>query len=451
MNADMMRTMIVEQRREEVKKLLKVSREQRRKVKKLLKVRRPSITQTSVDSPVNQKALDLMGDSFLERASAKALPVEAEGKDNVKAAKLLGTMNASGNHKIRQRMGSFMTTEQTVAMHENIRKEAAERAQEAERQKAEVLRQRLPSQDQRKLGAPVNSKVLDMMGDSFLEHASAQAVPVAADGKDNLKAAKVMGNINVSGNAKIRQRMGSFMHDDQMLAMRDADKKEEADRVKEAERLKAELLRQRSPSKAQKKVDAPVNSKVLDMMGDSFLERESVKAVPVTVAGKDNLKAAKMMGNINVSGNAKIRQRMGSFMHDDQLLAMRNAAKKEEADRVKQVEAKTAEVLAKKAPVESQTRLTGRAQVKSKALLMMGSSFLDAQNSKQIGENTVVNAKLMKMMGEEVAVASAGDKARILLGLGTLIRSAEWGAGCVRGVGGGGHNRKCIGAAPGVD
>eukprot|EP00947_MAST-08B_sp_MAST-8B-sp1_P004897 g4897.t1 len=349
------------------------------------------------------KALEIMGDSYLKAQDDEL--VHPGG--NVKAAKVLGTMRASGNDKIRERFGSFMDDGQVRAMIDSDKKEAAARKSHVDKATKGVLNLRSASIEQRTSALEpekadrVSDKAVGMMGEEELVEANKGLVPKDAAGQT--KAAKLTGEMAIHSK-KVRQRLGSFMHPDQMALMRAADSKDEADRRRSGEQHVAAVLASK-PTGDQLKHPTKKNlgPKALRLMGSSFLIKEDASKGAVGT-GSGGVKAAKVLGTMRASGNDKIRERFGSFMSEDQIRAMKDAEKKEEEERLRAANRQKKEVLTLRRTSQEQRELPPPGEilgrVGDKAIDMMGDDELVEANKQRVHAEAVGQAKAAKLTGE---------------------------------------------------
>ena len=298
---------------------------QNRKVEALLKETNVNDDQTALSGAVDDKALQIMGDSKLEEVNRE---LKGQMKTaNAKAMKLVGDTHAlTADSKARKRLGSIMSPEQQRAAknaEENDLKlaEAAKiAAEKAVEKEAEALASRHLSVEN-KLEHSANEKVLQMMGDETLVEKSRELTGQMKAA--NVKAMKLVGDTHaLTEDSKARKRLGSMMTPEQMEAAKKAEEEEKrraeiekASAAKHAAKEQKKLLQKHID--VDNKLEQSVNSKALKMMGDSSLDKQSRELKDQMKSS--NPKAMKLLGDTrSMQMSSKARRKLGSMMSPKQ-------------------------------------------------------------------------------------------------------------------------------------
>ena len=241
---------------------------------------------------VTGKAIEMMGDQSLEDINKELLPANA--KVNSKALHVVGESKVIQSEKVRKQMGEARSQEEVIAQRVAEKEEMKRQESLAQAKVKEILNTTLDPSESVKPDKQVQDKALDIMGDDTLEEMNKELLPAQA--KVNAKALHMVGDSKVIQGQKARRMQGSMMHADQIQAQKLAEEIEQRRKEIEQEEQRKQLIAQKS-------------------CGDD-------KAVGSAVVSE---KALKMMGDNKVIQSDKVRKRMGSMMHADQIEAQKLA------------------------------------------------------------------------------------------------------------------------------
>jgi hypothetical protein len=249
---------------------------------------------------VSDKAILIMNDDKLSRQQLEARPKGAHPSGKV--VEVLGSTRMADN-KVRQRLGDEMSMgqkrDQRASEDREIQQEEKERGIAIER----VLSQPAPDTGKH-LERQVNEKALQVIGDKNLQEQQLKALPKGA--KADIKAATILGEMQVLGEGKLAKNLGGGMTAEQHAEMKKHDRKEATDRAEKERReheshissvlkMKADTSIGNIGGKKGSGGGGPMSPKAPRILGSVELEKKALMMVPDEARG--NKKATQMMGD----------------------------------------------------------------------------------------------------------------------------------------------------------
>ncbi|CAM9644258.1 unnamed protein product [Chrysoparadoxa australica] len=230
--------------------------------------------------------------------------------------------------------------------------------------------------------------------------------------KIDIKPLELLGDpATLAENEKLVKVIGDEMPQEAVARMIKSEKRETLIKEHALERERLDTLNSVMKARHKSNEDTlthQVDTKALDVMGDEDLERLNMKALPSKAMV--DAKNLALLGDASLLGNEKVTKVIGDEMSQEAIAKMARAKREEERMEAERLEREQQEKI--KTVLEINVTKELAQQVDEKAIAMMGEQLRE-KNLKAVPKNSVVDLKVVKMLGE---VSVQGGKANKIIG-----------------------------------